>query len=245
MPTLAPIPFSRYNYLTKYFPMSIFCHKQLEPPESLGTIFNKQRLTLNFDLKKASTGAHIAEKYLQALETEHYRELPLTKAHRLAYIKEYAEFLNLDPTKCQQQFVKEHGLDDLNTSHPRPNLKILHLNSASVLIKNIGLLVVILVFAGYLIWQVKGVLTPPKLTVFTPMEGSVTNHPTTIVQGVTAKETQLSINGQEIVVDENGKFNTVINLVTGVNTITVAAEKKHGKTTTITRHVVVKDKKVE
>jgi hypothetical protein len=41
-------------------------------------------------------------------------------------------------------------------------------------------------------------------------------------------------------VNEQGHFETKVDLTTGLNTITILATKKHGKTTAITRHIVVK-----
>ncbi|MCX6779887.1 MAG: hypothetical protein NT034_01765 [Candidatus Magasanikbacteria bacterium] len=52
----------------------------------------------------------------------------------------------------------------------------------------------------------------------------------------------MEANGQEIKVDENGQFNTTILLADGVNTLTLSTTKKHGKTTTLVRHIVVNDR---
>src|SRR3989339_709551 len=72
-----------------------------------------------------------------------------------------------------------------------------------------------------------------------PIEGQLSNRAETAIQGETDKESQLEVNGKEIKVNEQGKFNDVILLSNGVNTITLSTTKKHGKTTTVTRHVVV------
>ena len=64
-------------------------------------------------------------------------------------------------------------------------------------------------------------------------------------QPLLVKECHLEANGQEIKVDENGKFNTTILLADGVNTLTLSTTKKHGKTTTLVRHVVVNDRNAQ
>jgi hypothetical protein len=98
-----------------------------------------------------------------------------------------------------------------------------------------------MVFAGYLTWQIRGILEPPALTVFSPAEGTVITSASTLVEGITEAESLLAVNGQEVVMNKDGKFQAELNLVTGLNTITIAStKKKHRKTTTITRHVIVR-----
>jgi hypothetical protein len=77
--------------------------------------------------------------------------------------------------------------------------------------------------------------------VFSPAEGSIVTEASTLVEGVTEAESQLAVNGQEVIMNADGKFEAELNLIPGLNTITIAStKKKHGKTTTITRHVIVR-----
>lgn len=223
--------------------MSIFCVKKLTPPETVGKQLINQREASGESLTALSARLGIAEKYLLALENGDYAQLPQTTAHRAAYLKKYAGALGLNPNALWKEFMREGGVADIKSGHPREALKNIRFNSLSTLIRNAAIIVVVVIFAGYLIWQIRGILTPPLLTVYTPMEGSVTSHTNITVQGITGKEAKLSINGKSVMIDENGKFSLEIGLAPGVNTITVAAVKKHGKTTTITRHVIVKEKR--
>ena len=95
-------------------------------------------------------------------------------------------------------------------------------------------------FVGYLLWQVNGILQPPKLFVFSPNEGSVSNKLTAIVQGETEKEVHLTVNGKEARPNDKGRFEIILDLSNGVNTITISATRKHGKMATVIRHVIVK-----
>ena len=80
--------------------------------------------------------------------------------------------------------------------------------------------------------------------VFPKLEGQISNRAEITIQGETDKENRLEANGKEIKVNEQGKFNDTILLSNGVNTITLSTTKKHGKTTVVTRHVVVKVKEL-
>jgi hypothetical protein len=89
------------------------------------------------------------------------------------------------------------------------------------------------------------VTTPPKLSVYSPVEGFISDKNEILLQGETEKECVLTVNGEEIQIDETGKFNKIITMSAGVNTITLSSKKKHGKTTTVIRHIVVQEKKTQ
>ena len=220
--------------------MAVFCLKNLEPLTRVGERLQKTRLEQNLSLEDIFKKTRIPLKYLSAIESGRFQELPQTKAHRLAYMRGYAEALDLNPASFLYQFSQESETE----CHPR--LPSGHLakpwlfSSLSNIFKKITIAVLLASFLGYLVWQVNGILQPPKLTVFTPMDGYVSNHLTTLVQGETEKEIKLTINGKEIRPNDLGRFEISLDLSNGVNTITISAIKKHGKTTTITRHVMVK-----
>lgn len=202
------------------------------------------RLEAGKSLEDLSATTHIPLKYILALESGAYQELPLAKAHRTAYVKECATALNLDPKNCLKQFARENGFVGASMAHPLTSVRLFPFASLSILIRNFSLGLFALLFIGYLGFQVKGVLEPPKLTVFAPFEGDTSNDQSILVQGKTDPETHLSINGQDIIATEQGNFETKIDASVGLNTITVSATRKHGKTTVITRHVVVRPKQL-
>lgn len=219
--------------------MSVFCYKKIETAIRLGEQFRQKRTTLNLSLYDAAQKTRIPLKYLDALEQGTFTVLPKTKVHRLAYVKEYATLLNLSPEACTSQFTCEDGLEDSHFIHPRKAVKLFPFSSISTALRATVLVSLVLLFSGYLAWQVRRVLEPPKLAVYSPVEGHVLGESRATIAGETEKETHLTVNGQDIMVSEQGKFETTIDLKSGLNTITIEATKKHGKTTTMTRHVVV------
>ena len=158
----------------------------------------------------------------------------------MAYVREYAAQLGLDAKECVRQFTAEEGLKDTAAIHPKRMLRQFPFAAISILVRNTVLASIVLVFAGYLVWQIRAIVEPPRLLVHAPVEGVIIREAHTIIQGETEKESTLTVNGQEIMVNEAGKFETKIDLSPGVNTITISASKKHGKTTVVTRHLVVK-----
>jgi len=220
--------------------MSIFCSKKLSPPVRVGTRLKNERERKKISLNQATQDTHIGKKYLEAIESGLFYELPQAVAYRLAYVRQYADWLKLDTKNIIHQFKREGGLDDIEQKHPHKTIPFSRLTAMPFLIRNIVLILLVLLFAGYLIWQVRGVLNPPLLEIYSPPEGFITSSKNIPIEGKTEPECQLLINGQSARPDEIGHFSVSIDLTEGVNTITVAAIKKHGKTTTETRHVVVR-----
>lgn len=220
--------------------MTIFCIKNLESSIRVGERLKKAREEQRLELADIYKKSRIPLKYLEAIESGHFKKLPQAKAHRLAYIREYANALNLNPASFLYQFSQESDLMNYTQTPPRRGLKLWALNSLSNIFRKAAVAILLIGFLGYLTWQVNGILQPPKLTVFTPADGYISTKPVTLVQGETEKEVRLTVNGKDIMPNNDGKFEISVDLSNGVNTITISATKKHGKVTTVTRHIIVK-----
>lgn len=85
--------------------------------------------------------------------------------------------------------------------------------------------------------------TPPVLTLSSPVDNLVTNNPSCVVSGITndslSSPVTVRVNGQLVSVSGEGKFSTTLTLTEGENTITVVATDGAGKTSTVTRTVVL------
>lgn len=220
--------------------MAVFCQKKLDPSIRVCMRLKKTREDAGLSLDDLEQKTHISKKYLSAIENCEFEKLPKAKAYRIAYLREYALAVNLNPDTVVYQFTREAGLDDVKTIHPQTSVKFFPFSSISYMARNLAVVILILAFVAYLIWQIKGIVEPPKLLVYTPQEGFVTNNMRTLIQGETDRECKITINGQELMTNEQGQFSTNIDLTNGVNAITIESTKKHGKTTTVTRHVVAK-----
>jgi transcriptional regulator with XRE-family HTH domain len=220
--------------------MAVFCHNKLNTPEYLGAKFRKTREEKGLTLEDLEKITHIEKKYLVAIEKGRYSLLPKTKAHRFAYIREYCQALDLDCKKFLEQFKEETRHEKINNT-PIASYQKFYLTSISIFLRNIFILLLVAAFFTYIGFQIKGILTPPKLIILSPIEGQAITGLTVVVQGETEKESRLTVNGKEIMINEKGQFESLIDLSEGLNTIIISATKKHGKTTTIIRHVVTKN----
>lgn len=84
---------------------------------------------------------------------------------------------------------------------------------------------------------------PPILNVTSPADDLITNNPELTVSGttndVTSAPVTVEINGQSVNVDGAGVFSTVVSLVEGENIVVIVATDSAGKSTTVTREVLL------
>ena len=87
---------------------------------------------------------------------------------------------------------------------------------------------------------------PPTLTVLAPVDGLVTNNKSLTVSGTTNDATSspvsVKVNGTAVSVASNGAFTTSVTLNEGTNTITIIATDSAGKSSTVTRSVILDTK---
>ena len=100
--------------------------------------------------------------------------------------------------------------------------------------------VALVLFAWFLASQLMGFTGAPSLHIDEPHSDAIIEMPTIHVRGTTEKESQLTVNGREITMNENGVFDQEIQLVPGVNTLQFVAQNRFGKTSQETRYVVVR-----
>jgi len=222
--------------------MSVFCYKNLDTARHLGAELKEAREKKQFSLEEIERLSFIPLKYLRALEAGDFLLLPKGRAHLKAYLRKLCEIYNLDFETIIYKFHCEDGFKHSTDQFTKKNYLLIH---NFLWARNLSLASFLLFFIGYLGFQIHGITTPPKLIIYTPIEGQVSARTEISIQGITDKECHLEANGQEIKVDENGQFNTTILLSDGVNTLTLSTTKKHGKTTTLVRHVVVNNRNTQ
>lgn len=222
--------------------MGVFTKKDLIPPERVCFRLRALRQEKKVSLEEMERKTRISKKYLQALEECRFRDVPFANVYQKNFVKSYVEALGVD----SEPFLKQYIIEETVKEDKKPKVeqeKEIRRSRWYILpsFLRFGLILVpALILIGYLGWQVRRIVTPPSLAIYSPVEGFITQNSTLVIQGETEPEAQISINGQEIKNSEKGQFKEEISLADGVNTITIVVKKKHGKTTTETRHVVYK-----
>lgn len=220
--------------------VNIFKKKSLNnPPERVCLRLKKLRLEQNKTIEEISQKTKIDKKYLKALEECRFKDLPPTIIYQKNILRSYVKTLGLESEPfLKQYFLEENILKKKNTSQKNKQNWLYRLPD---IMKYGVLFFLILILIFYLVWQVKKIVDPPKLIIYSPQDGLITDQIQLVVTGLTDKGAFVSLNGKNITHNEEGKFEEILDLQEGVNTITLIAKKKHGKTISETRNVVLKN----
>lgn len=218
---------------------SAFTKKDLTPPRRVCFRLKEAREEKKLSLAELEKKTLINQQHLRALEECRFRDIPYSAIYQKNFIKKYAEALDLDPEPLVNQYLIEESTKGKIASFDK-NIARSRWCFLPMALRLGGIFLLALIFISYLGWQVKRIVEPPRLIIYSPVEGLITEEPNIFLHGETEKESVVLLNGREIKNGENGQFKEEINLSTGVNTLEIVVKKKHGKMTTEVRHVVYK-----
>ena len=210
--------------------------------QTIGDLLRAAREKAHFTLEDLATDTHIKLEYLVALEENNFDFLPAATFIK-AYIRNYARIFKLDEKPLFAILRRDYEESVKGQLIPReflyPQLKKKALWSPVRLV----LLSVVLVFAvffSYAAWQWYQLSRPPELVLLTPIEDSEVSSKV-IFKGDTKPDALLTVNAVPVALQANGSFETELYLPQeGVNTVTIKATDKNGKSSILQRSVKVK-----
>jgi cytoskeletal protein RodZ len=202
--------------------------------ETLGDYLGKIRKQLNFDIKAVSTLAQIKPEYIQKLEQGKYSDLP-AEVYIRGFLKNLASVYHIEEQILIDQYEKERGFEPV-AKPVKPESRKFSLTPKTIIL--VTSLVLAVVFLGYVIWQVRSVLTPPYLEITDPVSDITVSGSSFVITGKVEVGAEVMINNQAISnIDKNGQFSESLFLSSGLNIVEIVAKNKFGKTSKITRQI--------
>lgn len=128
--------------------------------KTAGEILKETRKAKGLGLSVVARETKIRPPFLLALEADNYEALP-TSAITRGFIKNYAEFLELNPEEVLAVHRRDYDEKKVAADagqKPTPPLKFAW-NPKLTTIAGVGLL--ILVFIAYLVWQYRSLINAP------------------------------------------------------------------------------------
>lgn len=224
--------------------MSDFAKRELASDQPLGGQLKAVRLTAELSLDQVAAITKIRKQFLSALENGNYGKFP-AEVYSRGFLENYAEFLGFPKDEVMLQYRRERGVSDDGDARPKPSPLPVSKTRASrlsvtprTLWAAIGLLS-LLVAVGYLVAQLSGFASPPKLVVNKPAQSAMLASETVEVSGQTDSGAEVTINAQPIPTDPGGGFKEQVRLPAGASTVRISAKNKRGGERVITRSVVV------
>ena len=229
--------------------MQVFKKKQLDQTKRICLRLKEAREKAGMSLSELSQKTKINKQHLISIEECRFKDIPHATIYQKNFIKHYALALGLPEKEILTQFIVEETdgqtpFGSAQNKEKNKKIKTTRLSNFPYFFKLASITILILSLVGYISWQIRYTINPPQLTLYSPQNGFVTSQNEITVRGKTNKETQVSVNGKTITSDKEGQFTETVNLSLGINTITVSAKKKHGKSATVVRHVTLKNGQV-
>lgn len=203
---------------------------------TLGEKLKKLRSERRISLGEVSKHTRIQVKYLEHLEEGRYEKLPVDVYVR-GFLKNYADFLAIDANVLVRLYEKEReikkNLEKGKNGEEKPALPIPFKISSFALTPKIILIstIALITISGflYLYKELGTFASVPRLIISSPEQNTSVSGNSIIVEGITDKDAKLYINGQLILVNDNGKFRENLTLQSGNNSINIKSVNRFGK----------------
>jgi cytoskeletal protein RodZ len=197
-----------------------------------GEKLQQARLEKGLTLEDVAKSTKIKTEFLAFIEEGEYAKLPsVSYAH--GFVRNYAKFLGLPEKEIMAIFRREFDEDKTYRVLPKGfgegdsfPLSKFKLKQTAVLI-----IVIFLLFMGYILFQYRGAFLNPPLEITSPKNGSLVLSSEVTIIGKTDSNATVYIEKNAVSVDQNGNFKKTINVFPGETTITVNAVNKFSRET--------------
>jgi len=203
---------------------------------SVAQELRQAREARGWSIVQASQAARVAEKFLLELE-EGGNEAPVD-IYRREFLRHYARALELDAQVLWKRFEQERQWFTHQQTIQFEQYSPSWLHQPRAWRRVFGA-VALSSMMLYVLFSFTRVWAAPDLLVQYPQERDTVSTREISVRGMVSSDATVLINGTSIVPTPMGTFELPIVLSPGLNTITVEAQRKHLRSTTVTRHVFV------
>lgn len=201
--------------------------------ETLGEYLFMVRGKLGLSVSEVAQNTGILEKFVVAMEEGKYQVLP-PDAYVLGFLKKIAAAYSISCSDLLEQYKKEKGIVE-QTARERiviPQGWRSYIEQLSVTPKLISVSVGVLLGAGafiYVLAQVFSVNRTPALTILSPTSDTVIAGSSIDFKGKTQPGMSVTVNGQNVLVQADGSFETTLGVAPGQKDFRVTATNKFGK----------------
>ncbi len=218
-----------------------FVIRTFDYQETLGAKLKAIRRSANLTLSELSVQTKIRKSFLVAFENGDYGKLP-DPIYARNYLKTYIRALGGDVDYFLEQFEKECGTCDFmkNARLPRRRASAWQFLVASRFVKIFVIAAMAVSVVSYMGYQIRAIISPPDLLVYEPSDGFQTAQARVTVSGHAEEGSRVTINGLDVLLSQNGSFETDVALERGLNVILIESTKRHSRPATEYRRVVLK-----
>ena len=206
----------------------------------VGQRLKEARLEKKLSLEDVAKETKIRASFLSAIESGDYHKLP-SPSYAQGFVRNYASFLGLSEREMIILFRREFDQEKEVKVLPKGFVEDKPLPVARFKVSQAiaGLILLVFLVGGFLLYQYRHAFLDPKLEISTPEENAVVSQDIT-VKGETDPNVTLLVNDEPVTVEDSGKFSKTVSAFPGATVITIEAENNFGRKTVVERTVQVR-----
>lgn len=225
--------------------------RRVRSDQSIGDRLKRARMRKKISVAEVEEATKIRAKFILALESDSWEQIP-SEVYGRGYLERYLQFLQLPVEEVMKQYDRErsmyarHCQDAQTELSPRVKFSLPRFLLTPRLFAYLVVLAGLVGFGGVITVQVKKFASAPFLELVSPVKAAsgatelVVSADSVTVTGRTAIGATVQVNGQIVQVNEDGSFNSKVDVHKGFNSIVIKAISGKGKETTETLGVTVK-----
>lgn len=202
--------------------------------KTFGQVIRESRLEKHFTLDDLETATKIRRNFLVAIEKENWGVLPEYPVLQ-GFVRSIGHALDTDENKLVAFLRRDYPPKQLPVN-PKPDIEK-KVRWSPRLTFVLGVLAIMLVVVGYLVYQYSVFVSPPNLVVDNPPDNFVTPELKVTVSGKTSSDATVTVNSQPFVVESDGKFAGEIEITPETNSLEIKATSRAGRASTLTRKI--------
>ncbi len=205
--------------------------------KTAGDLLKEKRLLKELTLEDVAKKTKIKVEFLEAIESSDFAALP-SSTFAKGFLRNYASFLYLNPDTMVAMFRRDFTENEKGEIIPRGLVNPLGSKPRYFTVNLILTSIAILVFLGFLAFQLSSWWSLPSLKLLQPQNGDTYGEKVTF-KGVTERDATVKVNDQQVIVDPSGQFSLDLIFPAGTHTVIIETKSRQGKSRLMERTFTV------
>lgn len=206
---------------------------------TVGRVIRDERKRKNLTVSDLAATTKIKAEFIQAIEKGRWKLLPEYPVV-VGFVKNIFKALGMEEGQGAALIRRDYPPNNLPIN-PKPDIaKEFVWGPRMTFFAGVALFT--LTILGYLVFQYISFISPPDLLVDKPAEGEIVTTRNVNVAGSTDPEATVNVNNQPVIIDENGHFESFVEVVPETKEVVIIAKSRSGKESIIKRSIKVESK---
>lgn len=205
--------------------------------KTAGELLRDKRILKELSLEDVSKKTKIKVEFLEAIENSDYTRLP-SSTFAKGFLRNYATFLYLNPDTMVAMFRRDFTQNSKGEIIPRGLVEPVGSKPRFFSVSLILTTIAVVAFVGFLGIQLISWWSLPKIKLIQPQNNDTYGEKVTF-KGVADNDATVKVNGQLVILDQNGQFTLDLIFPSGTHSVIIEATNRRGKSTLVERTFTV------